>query len=117
MRSNAAADESDRLPDEELVAQMTYVSLSIIVAACLMLLIRRTFLFAGTDTTSSALSRILHQLSLHSDIQEKLRKEVSAAGGGKGDLDYDSLTALPYLEAVCRETLRLFPPVQYVQRT
>ena len=71
---------------------------------------------AGTDTTSSALSRILYLLCLHPGVQEKLRTEVVAAGGAKGGLDHDALHGLEYLEAVCRETLRLYPPVNFVQR-
>lgn len=61
------------------------------------------------DTTSSALSRVLHLLSEHQDVQDRLREEVRAAYriSGSGDLDYDTLHGLPYLEAVCRETLRL----------
>lgn len=34
-----------------------------------------------------------------------------------GELDYDALANLPYLDAVCRETLRLYPPVTTVART
>ena len=64
------------------------------------------------DTTSNALSRILHQLSIHPDAQKTLRAElVEATNGGTTDLDYDTLMKLPYLDAVCRETLRLFAPV------
>lgn len=64
--------------------------------------------FAAMDTTSNALSSILHLLSMHPEVQERLRKEIRGARKDHGeDLDYDSLTALPYLEAVCRETLRL----------
>jgi cytochrome P450 len=59
------------------------------------------------DTTSGALARILSTLAEHSDVQDKLRKELSEARKGKGDLDYDDLSSLPYLDAVCRETLRL----------
>ena len=43
------------------------------------------------------------------DVQEKLRAEVleaRALNGGQ-DLEYDELVALPYLDAICRETLRL----------
>ena len=60
------------------------------------------------DTTSSALARILEQLSLHQDVQEKLRAEIREARKGGGDLDHDTLVGLPYLDAVCRETLRLY---------
>ena len=60
------------------------------------------------DTTSNATSRILHLVAQHSDVQEKLRHEVvQARAAARGDLDYDQLHALPYLDAVCRETLRL----------
>ena len=70
------------------------------------------------DTTSNALSRILHQLSLHPDVQNKLRAEiVEATAGGTTDLDYDALMKLPYLDAICRETLRLYSPVTLSGRT
>ena len=61
------------------------------------------------DTTSNALSRTLHLLSMHPAVQQKLREELmEATSGGTVDLDYDALTKLPYLDAVCRETLRLY---------
>ena len=60
------------------------------------------------DTTSNALARILDILSKKPDIQEKLRQEITLAyEDNGGDLDFDTLTNLPYLDAVCRETLRL----------
>ena len=62
------------------------------------------------DTTSNALSRILNQLAMHPEVQEKLREElVRARDDGTGnlrDLEYDEVMELPYLDAVCRETLR-----------
>jgi cytochrome P450 len=67
----------------------------------------RGFLVAATDTTSSALSRVLHLLSLHPDVQDKLRKELKEAFEDNEELTYDQLVSLPYLEAVCRESLRL----------
>ena len=59
------------------------------------------------DTTSSALSRILWILAQRQDVQEKLRLEIREARKDHADLTYDELTNLPYLDAVCRETLRL----------
>ncbi len=76
----------------------------------------RTFIFAGHETTSGAICRTLHLLSLNQDVQEKLRGEVSRAILEHGDLPYDVLMGLPYLDAVCRETLRAFPPVPTVRR-
>lgn len=66
----------------------------------------RTFIFAAMDTTSNALSMALSLIAKHPDVQEKLRKEILEASNGE-DLDYDTLVSLPYLDAVCRETLRL----------
>ena len=62
---------------------------------------------AATDTTSSALSRVLHLLSLHLDVQDKFRKELKEAFEDIEELTYDQLVSLPFLEAVCRESLRL----------
>ena len=71
------------------------------------------------DTTSNALSRILHLLALHPDVQAKLRHELAEArevvGNGR-DVPYDDLVKLPYLDAVCRETLRLHPPLNLIGR-
>ena len=60
------------------------------------------------DTTSSALSITLSLLATHLDVQEKLRSEIRDALSGGQDLEYDTLVSLPYLDAVCRETLRLY---------
>lgn len=60
------------------------------------------------DTTSSAISRILHQLAIHPEAQEKLRAEVIEAYRNQDELiDFNNLTALPYLDAVIKETLRV----------
>ena len=61
------------------------------------------------DTTSSAIARFLYLLSTHQDVQSKLRQEIVEAKTRKqyGNLEYDELLALPYLDAICRETLRL----------
>ncbi|KAJ3527396.1 hypothetical protein NMY22_g9806 [Coprinellus aureogranulatus] len=94
IRANINASEQDRLPEDELIAQVS------------------TITFAAMDTTSNGMSRILYLLSENPDVQERLRREVVDAYSSQGgDLDYDTLTALPFLDAVCRETLRLHTPV------
>ncbi|KAK7037740.1 hypothetical protein VNI00_010701 [Paramarasmius palmivorus] len=64
----------------------------------------------------SALSRTLYMLASRKDVQSKLRKELKEAFHN-GDISYDELVSLPYLDAVCRETLRLHPPVTRLDRT
>lgn len=81
-------------------------------------MILSVLIFAGHDTTNLAVARILHTLSMHQEAQEMLRKEVTAARKEHGgDLDYDTLMGLPYLDSVCRETLRVYPPAPMVSRT
>ena len=65
---------------------------------------------AGMDTTSNALTRILQVLAEHPKEQERLRSELVEARNGN-DISYDALDKLPYLDAVCRETLRVYAPV------
>lgn len=45
-------------------------------------------------------------LAAHPEAQAKLRKELKEARAD-GELSYDALVSLPYLDAVCRETLRV----------
>ena len=60
------------------------------------------------DTTSSALSRTFHLLAIHQDMQDRLRAEIKEAKKQQGgNLSYDQLVGLPYLDALCRESLRL----------
>ncbi|KAF5331464.1 hypothetical protein D9758_015486 [Tetrapyrgos nigripes] len=88
----------DRLDEKEIIAQMSTLTL------------------AAMDTTSNALSRVLQLLSTHPEVQDKLREELLDARSVGGNLSYDTLVELPYLDAVCRETLRLYSPVPNLSR-
>jgi cytochrome P450 len=66
-----------------------------------------TLLFGGMDNTSSTLSRILFLLATHPETQARLREEILQARPKNGEFSYDELGSLPFLDAVCRETLRL----------
>ena len=73
-------------------------------------------MLAGMDTTSNALSRTLQILASNPEAQAKLRAEVLEASNGEPMIDYETIVKLPYLDAVCRETLRLHSPVHLVPR-
>ncbi|KAF5313131.1 hypothetical protein D9619_003761 [Psilocybe cf. subviscida] len=108
LRANeqAKAQNAEQLSDLELTGQMTVL------------------IFGAQDTTASCLSRVLYQLAQpqHRGFQDKIRREIQMA---KLDvhsedgvrLDYDALGKLPILDAVLKETLRLFPPVPFVRRS
>ncbi|GAA6004159.1 cytochrome P450 [Rhodotorula paludigena] len=74
-----------------------------------------TMLIAGHETTSTALTWTLWMLARAPEVQAKLRREIRHARAGladsEDDLDSKDLDALPYLDAVTRECLRLEPPV------
>ncbi|KAI0713829.1 cytochrome P450 [Earliella scabrosa] len=63
-----------------------------------------TFILAGMDTTSNALSRILALLAEHPSVQDKFRSELlEATHGGATDPDYDELMKLLYLDVACEK--------------
>nr|ODN90460.1 hypothetical protein L203_01569 [Cryptococcus depauperatus CBS 7841] len=98
IKSNMAADVSpeNRLTDEEILNQIT------------------TFMLAGNETSSTALTWILYTLSQHKDAQTRLREEVMSVTENRPSLD--TLNTLTYMEAVVREVLRLYPPVPVTLR-
>ena len=68
------------------------------------------------DTTSNTISRALYTLAKHKDIQSKLRAEIRQARSQGGELGYEELDHLPLLDAVCKETLRLYPATPFMLR-
>jgi cytochrome P450 len=73
-----------------------------------------TFLFAGSDTTSLALTWALYTLSKPENLslQERLREELEQVDTSQPYPDFFSeLDALPFLDNVVKEVLRLVPPV------
>ena len=59
------------------------------------------------ETTASAVTRCLECLAQHQEVQDRLRLEIRQEKLKQGNLSYDDLVNLPYLDAICRETLRL----------
>ncbi|KAJ7226048.1 cytochrome P450 [Mycena pura] len=106
MKSNLSSDPSNRMSETELLDQLT------------------SFLFAGSDTTALATTWCLHFLSIHPEIQKRLRAEIVSCGSDaaatskrnsttsmSSTSQADRIDSLPFLDAVLRETLRVCPPV------
>lgn len=68
-----------------------------------------TFMFEGHDTTSSAIAFAIYLLSKHSEVQEKVYQEAVALEGKEKE-------PMKYLEAVIKETLRMYPSVPFYSR-
>lgn len=68
-------------------------------------------LLAGVDTTSSAAIGILYCLAKNPEKQENLREELRRILPNKDDaLTPDKMRNMPYLRAVIKEGIRLYPP-------
>ncbi|KAH8120630.1 cytochrome P450 [Phellopilus nigrolimitatus] len=101
IKANLSENPAQRLSDSDLLDQLS------------------TFLFAGTDTTAISIAWSLYYLAHFPEIQTRLRDELATLPCGASvnpsyQLETDPiavLDALPFLDAVVRETLRLAPPV------
>ncbi|KLT39531.1 cytochrome P450 [Cutaneotrichosporon oleaginosum] len=80
-----------RLTDEEVIAQVV------------------TFIIAGHETTATALTWMVFRLAENWHVQKRLRDELRAFP--HDNPSFDELNALPYLDKVVHEGLRLDPPV------
>ncbi|KAH6818672.1 cytochrome P450 [Perilla frutescens var. frutescens] len=75
-----------------------------------------SFILAGRDTTSSALTWLFWLLSTRPDVEAKILQELDdlRRQNGKviGDVySYDELRQMHYLQAAISEAMRLYPPV------
>ncbi|MDT0612554.1 cytochrome P450 [Streptomyces lancefieldiae] len=68
-----------------------------------------TFLVAGHETTSGALSFALHYLSQHPDVAARARAEVDRVWGDTEAPGYEQVARLRYVRRVLDESLRLWP--------
>ncbi|XP_046753147.1 uncharacterized protein LOC124416262 [Diprion similis] len=70
------------------------------------------FFIAGFETSSTTISHALMELAQNHDMQDRLRREiVESLKASNGDITYDGVKQLKYLDMVFKETLRLRPPV------
>ncbi|KAI3444287.1 hypothetical protein Pfo_000952 [Paulownia fortunei] len=75
-----------------------------------------SFILAGRDTTSSALSWFFWLLSSRPDLEERIMQELENIRRQNGKLigdiySFDELREMHYLHAAISEAMRLYPPV------
>ncbi|CAB3227972.1 unnamed protein product [Arctia plantaginis] len=74
-------------------------------------------LLAGTDTSAVGLCFTICMLAQYPDVQEKVFQELQEVfGDSERQVVVEDLPRLKYLEAVFRESLRLYPPVPVIVR-
>ncbi len=67
-----------------------------------------TLLFAGHETTATALAWAVYWVHKQPEVYQKLMQELTTL---EADTDPMTIFRLPYLTAVCQETLRIYPVV------
>ncbi|CAF1330310.1 unnamed protein product [Rotaria sordida] len=77
-----------------------------------------TFMFAGHDTTATAINFALFMIALHQDIQQHLFEEIQSIFQNDNEraCTLDDVQQMNYLECVIKETLRLLPSVPMIGR-
>ncbi|KDP35170.1 hypothetical protein JCGZ_10704 [Jatropha curcas] len=89
---NNDSDETNRISVEEIIDDC------------------KIFYAAGQGTVATSLTWTLYLLSIHTDWQEKARKEVFELFGQKNPSP-DSLSKLKIVSMIYNEALRLYPPI------
>jgi len=75
------------------------------------------FFFGGFDTVSSLMCFAAHEITVNPDIQAKLHNEIEEVlKTTNGELTYEALNGMQYLDAVINETLRLWPIAPFLDR-
>ncbi|MEM1187573.1 MAG: cytochrome P450 [Pseudomonadota bacterium] len=73
------------------------------------------FFLAGHETTASALTWLFYICAERPEIVARIRAEVDREIGD-AEVGFEQLRRLPYVRAVFRETLRLYPPITFMPR-
>ncbi|KAJ8113006.1 hypothetical protein OPT61_g4758 [Boeremia exigua] len=81
-----------KIPKDEIEANMTLL------------------IFAGSETTSSAMSAIMTELLRRPDVLKKVTEEIRSSFETEKDISVASVAKLDYLTAVIQEGIRMGPP-------
>ncbi|XP_037782395.1 probable cytochrome P450 6a14 [Penaeus monodon] len=105
-KGNGSTDINSKKASNEVLNEL------VITAQCVL------FYIAGYDTTATTLSFLSYCLALHPSIQQKCMEEIEEVlRRHKGEITYEALQEMTYLDMVFAETLRLYPPAPRVDRT
>ncbi|XP_012986973.2 cytochrome P450 3A27 isoform X1 [Esox lucius] len=96
--SNTKTGENKGLSDHEILSQAMI------------------FIFAGFETSSSALSFLAYNLATNPHVMTKLQEEIDTVFPNKAPIQYEALMQMEYLDSVLNESLRLYPIAPRLER-
>jgi len=70
------------------------------------------FFTVGHETTSNSLAWLIAVLASRPEVQQKARQEILEKISG--EVTFDSLKELPYIDGFIKEGLRMFPPLPFL---
>ncbi|KAK4410768.1 cytochrome [Sesamum angolense] len=74
-----------------------------------------SFLMAGRDTTSAAVTWLFWLLTGHREIEKQVVDEITSIKNGGEQLGFDDLKGMNFIKACLCESMRLYPPVVGLQ--
>uniref|UniRef100_A0A7N5ZYV0 Cytochrome P450 3A n=1 Tax=Anabas testudineus TaxID=64144 RepID=A0A7N5ZYV0_ANATE len=74
------------------------------------------FIFAGYETSSSALTFLSYNLATNPDVMKRLQQEIDSTFPNKAPVEYQALMQMEYLDSVINESLRLYPIAARLER-
>nr|WNT44093.1 CYP82BF1 [Corydalis yanhusuo] len=121
LRSNGRADQTEEEKEEEkgLIAELLSMPDSalfghnrdiVIKSAC------QALIMAGSDSTSATLTWVLSLLLNHREVLKKAQKELDQVVGKDRQVDDSDIKDLVYLQAILKETMRLYPTAPILER-
>ncbi|CAB3365212.1 Hypothetical predicted protein [Cloeon dipterum] len=95
----AAVQTDYKLTDDDIVAQAL------------------VFFFAGFETSSSNMTFAMLELARHPDVQQKARDNIEEVlQRHNGQMSYQALQEMTFLDWIMLESLRMYPPVTVINR-
>nr|CAD7440164.1 unnamed protein product [Timema bartmani] len=75
------------------------------------------FFTAGFETTSITTGFALYELAMNPQVQKKLREQIGQVlDTHDGHITYEAISDMKYLDMVLAETLRMYPPLPFLDR-
>lgn len=91
--------------EESILEKLAKINKNLAVVMC------SDALMAGVDTTSTAATMILYCLAKNQDKQDKLREELRRLLPNRNEpLTTEKMKNMPYMRAVIKEGIRMYPP-------